>query len=56
MPARGPDAVTVSSLSTLERYKLVDDAWAATVAGRMSAGDLFGFLEGFADERKHSVW
>jgi puromycin-sensitive aminopeptidase len=50
------DAATVASLSTLERYNLVDDAWAATVAGRISAGDLFGFLEGFADEREHSVW
>ena len=50
------DAATVASLSTLERYNLVDDAWAATVAGRMSAGDLLGFLRGFAGEREHSVW
>ena len=50
------DAATIASLSTLERYNLVDDAWAATVAGRMSAGELLGLLGGFGGEREHSVW
>ena len=47
---------TLASLSTLERYSLVDDAWAATVAGRLSAVEMLDFLEGFVDEREHAVW
>ena len=43
-------------LDTLERYNLVDDAWAATVAGGLSAVELLTFLEGFTDERDHAVW
>lgn len=43
-------------LDTLERYNLVDDAWNAVVAGRLSAIDLLSFLEGFAEERDHAVW
>ncbi len=50
------DAATIASLPTLERYNLVDDAWAATVAGRMSAADLLDFLGAFTGEREHSVW
>ena len=50
------DADTIASLSTLERYNLVDDAWAATVAGRMSSAELLSLLNGFAREREHSVW
>ena len=50
------DGSAISSLSTLERYNLVDDAWAATVAGRMSAADLVDFLRAFEAEREHTVW
>ncbi len=50
------DAGTIASLTTLERYNLVDDAWAATVAGRMSAAELLTFLRGFESERDHAVW
>ena len=50
------DATTIASLSTLERYNLVDDAWAATLAGRMSATDLLAFLRAFESERDHAVW
>ena len=50
----GPDAL--SQLTTLERYNLVDDAWAATVAGELAPIDLLAFLEGFRDERDHAVW
>jgi puromycin-sensitive aminopeptidase len=50
------DAAAVASMSTLERYNLVDDAWAATLAGRMSAADLRGVLDAFAGEREHAVW
>ncbi len=46
----------LASLTTVERYGLIDDAWAATVAGDMTAGELLEFLEGFADEREHAVW
>ncbi len=46
----------LAEMSTLERYSLVDDAWAATVAGSMSAQDLLEFLEGFSTEREHAVW
>jgi puromycin-sensitive aminopeptidase len=52
--ARLNDAL--GDMNTLERYSLVDDAWAATVAGSMSAIDLLTFLEGFTDEREHAVW
>ena len=50
------DGAATSSLSTVERYNLVDDAWAATVAGRMSAADLVDFLSAFEVEREHTVW
>jgi puromycin-sensitive aminopeptidase len=50
------DAATIASLSTLERYNLVDDAWAATLAGRMSATELLAFLRAFECERDHAVW
>jgi len=50
------DADTLRTLSTLERYNLVDDAWAATIAGRMTAADLLAFLHAFRDETDHAVW
>lgn len=43
-------------LDPVERYSVVDDAWNATVAGRVSAVDLLTLLEGFADEDDLSVW
>jgi len=46
----------LGDMNTLERYSLVDDAWAATVAGSMSSVDLLKLLEGFVDEREHAVW
>ncbi len=50
------DGAVIASLSTLERYNLVDDAWAATLAGRMSAADVRDFLDAFAGEREYTVW
>ncbi len=50
------DGTTLRTLSTLERYNLVDDAWSATVAGEMSAGQLLSFLHGFVEEDEHAVW
>jgi puromycin-sensitive aminopeptidase len=46
----------LDSLDTLERYNLVDDAWASVVAGRLPAVDFLTFIEGFADERELAVW
>ena len=37
-------------LSPIERYGLVDDAWAAVVAGQASAGSYLDLVQGFADE------
>ena len=50
------DGDALASLSTLERYGLVDDAWSATVAGRLAAPDMLRFLEGFGAERSLAVW
>ena len=46
----------LNSLDTLERYSLVDDAWASVVAGRLSATDFLTFVEGFAGDRDLAVW
>ena len=44
------------ALAPIERYNLVDDAWAAVVAGRLSAPEFLTFAEGFADEDDLYVW
>jgi puromycin-sensitive aminopeptidase len=49
-------AEVLAEMSTLERYNLVDDAWAATVAGDLSATELLPLLEAFGGERDHAVW
>jgi puromycin-sensitive aminopeptidase len=54
--ARLADQTAMSHLNTLERYSLVDDAWAATVAGRMGASELLDMLDGFTEEREFGVW
>lgn len=46
----------LADMSTLERYSLVDDAWSATVAGQMSAADMFDMVAGFGNERDLAVW
>ena len=40
----------------IERYGLVDDTWAMTLAGELSAGQFLAFVEGFRDEIDLSVW
>ncbi|MEY3091495.1 MAG: hypothetical protein RIU67_278 [Actinomycetota bacterium] len=50
------DRAVLRSLTTIERYNLVDDAWNAVVAGRLAAADYLAFVEGFVDERELSVW
>ncbi|MCY4663850.1 MAG: M1 family metallopeptidase, partial [Acidimicrobiaceae bacterium] len=43
--------------SAEERHGLVDDAWAATLAGSLDAPAFCGFvLQGFIDERDLTVW
>ena len=49
-----PEAL--AELSALERYNLVDDAWSATVAGRLEATDLMSVLDGFSNESEYAVW
>ena len=43
-------------LAPLERYALVDDAWAGVVAGTTTAADALALAERFGDERDLSVW
>jgi puromycin-sensitive aminopeptidase len=47
---------TLASLSTIERYNLVDDAWANVVAGSMSAVAYCEFARHFASEPALPVW
>lgn len=54
--SRLADPAGLAALSTLERYMLVDDAWASTVEGALSAVDLLELLDGFVDEREYGVW
>jgi puromycin-sensitive aminopeptidase len=46
----------LASLSTAERYSLVDDAWASVVAGRLGAEAFCAFVRGFSDDRNLPVW
>jgi len=43
-------------LTALERYGLVEDMWAAVLAGRIGVDRLLGTLRAFADETDLSVW
>ncbi len=49
-------AVAQHELSTVERYNLVDDTWAAVVAGASSTGAFVELARGFADEEELAVW
>ncbi|HSJ51717.1 MAG TPA: M1 family metallopeptidase [Actinomycetota bacterium] len=46
----------LADLSTDERTQLVDDAWAAVVAGQTSAADFCRFTEAFRYETELTVW
>ncbi len=46
----------LDQFTALERYTLVDDAWAAVLAGSVEAADFVALVERFADERDLSVW
>ena len=45
-----------SDLSPVERYGLVDDAWAAVLAGETGSVDFLDMLDAFTDETDLSVW
>ena len=47
---------TLATLSTLERYNLVDDAWNAVIAGAMPANRFIDFARGFENENDLAVW
>jgi puromycin-sensitive aminopeptidase len=49
--ARGP-----IGLAPIERYSLIDDAWALTVAGRLDAARFLDILDGFRHDDDLSVW
>jgi len=44
------------TLTIIDRYNLVDDAWNEVVAGRLAAADFLTFVEGFAADRELAVW
>jgi len=46
----------LATLSTAERYSLVDDAWASVVAGRLTGEAYARFVRGFSDEPDLAVW
>jgi len=46
----------LDQFTALERYTLVDDAWAAVLAGSVEAADFVALVARFADERDLSVW
>ncbi|HAP78587.1 MAG TPA: peptidase, partial [Acidimicrobiaceae bacterium] len=53
---RGRIERELPSLTILDRYNLVDDAWNEVVAGRLAAADFLTFAEGFASDRDLAVW
>lgn len=46
----------LDQLSELERYVFLEDAWAQTVAGQMSAVDFLAVAERYRDDRSHAPW
>jgi len=45
-----------TDLSPIERYSLIDDAWASVLADRMTSVDMLAMIESFTDETDLSVW
>jgi puromycin-sensitive aminopeptidase len=52
----GRIAASLDNLSTDERTQLVDDTWAAVVAGRTSAAEFCRFAGAFRNEVELTVW
>lgn len=53
---RGRLGEALDTLSPLERYCLVDDAWSAVVADRLEASRFLELVGGFGDEDDVAVW
>jgi len=49
-------SLPAGSIAPIERYGLVDDAWAAVVANKMDAGDYLRFISEFVGSNDVSVW
>ncbi len=47
---------TLTSLTVIDRYNLVDDAWNAVISGRLAAADFLTFAEAFQNDRDLAVW
>jgi len=47
---------TLASLTVIDRYNLVDDAWNAVITGRLHAAGFLTFVEAFQDGRDLAVW
>jgi puromycin-sensitive aminopeptidase len=46
----------LDTLTIIDRYNLVDDAWNEVVAGRLAAAEFLTFTEAFTTERDLAVW
>ncbi len=46
----------LASLTIIDRYNLVDDAWNEVVAGRLPAAEFLTFVEAFTDHPDLAVW
>ncbi len=53
---RGRVLGELHTLTVIDRYNLVDDAWNEVVAGRLAAADFLTFVEGFSADRDLPVW
>ena len=53
---RGKLLARLPSLAAIERFNLVNDAWAVTVAGLMPLPDYLDLTARFRDERDKNVW
>ncbi len=49
-------ALPAGAVAPVERYGLVDDAWAAVVAGVLDPAEYLGLVRTFADDDDLSVW
>ncbi|MDH4365057.1 MAG: M1 family metallopeptidase, partial [Acidimicrobiia bacterium] len=48
--------IATDELTAIERYALIDDAWAAVVAGRTSSMAFLNLIEAMSGEGDRSVW
>jgi puromycin-sensitive aminopeptidase len=48
--------IMLQQLTAIERYSLVDDAWASVLSGTTSAADFLALAQGLRDENDLDVW